>query len=288
MWLSRFRKNKRGISTVITVVLSLVIVVVIVANVVLWSYNMNQHDLERQQENLSLTVVQRSTWFTVQSEYRINAGSLTGGSYLDTKADDGGYETFREGFPRRLDINGTFIVDLATYPLAYVQGIEILLKFQASDTGEAWYLKAYDWTTSTYSSNSFNTTNFTPTTTTGWDYYRVGITTGWTNYIRSSDGKMFIQFHDNVADGTQTTIRIDFLGIRVKTTQFSFRNSGPTTSHIVALWVTNSTLHSRYNVNYYVNAGANAAFFNTTIPLPKGQFTTKAVTERGNIIVYSS
>lgn len=289
MWLRKLRKNKRGISTVIVVVLSLVILVVVVANVVLWSYKMNQYDLDRMHEDLSLNVTSRSTWFVVQSEFRINNGSITGGSYLDTRTDDGGYETFRERTtaPRVLDINGTFLIDLAKYPLTNIQGIEIILKFQASDTSEAWYVKAYNWTSRSYGNNGFNSTaGFTPTTTTGWDYYKISITNRWTSYVRS-DGKMFIKFHDAGADSTATTIRIDFLAVRAAISLFSFKNDGSVTSHVVSLWVINSTIHSHYDVDYFINSGMSASFFNAVVGLPKGQYMVKTITERGNIAVFS-
>jgi Na+-transporting NADH:ubiquinone oxidoreductase subunit NqrC len=53
------KREKRGISTVIVVMLSLVLVVIIVGNVVLWSYQMNQVDLERTQETLTIENVTR-------------------------------------------------------------------------------------------------------------------------------------------------------------------------------------------------------------------------------------
>ncbi|MEM3824128.1 MAG: hypothetical protein QXH87_04265, partial [Candidatus Bathyarchaeia archaeon] len=68
----------------IVVMLSLILIVLIVSNVVLWSYQMNQFDLERMQENIriaNITRVTRSSWFTAQSEYRIIAGSRLGGTY---------------------------------------------------------------------------------------------------------------------------------------------------------------------------------------------------------------
>ena len=290
MWLHKLRKNKRGISTVIVVVLSLVILVTVVANVVLWSYTMNQYDWERMHENLSFTVTSRSAWFVTQSEYRINSGSNTNGSYLDTQADDGVFETFREttSAPKTMDINGTFLIDLTKYPLAYVQGIEILIKFQATDTGDAWFLKAYNWTANAYSNSGFNsTTGFTPTTTTGWDYYKISVINRWATYVRS-DGKMFIKFHNPVADSTTTTIRIDFLAVRAIIALFSFKNDGQVTSHVVSLWVVNSTLHSHYNVDYFVDSGMSASFFNAAVNLPRGRYTVKAATDRGNIAVYSS
>ena len=69
------RVDKRGISDVIVVMLSLVIVVIIVSNVILWSYQMNQFDWERMQENIEIVgIVQvtNGTTFTFQ-----NKGSIT-------------------------------------------------------------------------------------------------------------------------------------------------------------------------------------------------------------------
>lgn len=43
----RLRRDRRGISNVIVVVLSLVIILAIVSNVVLWNYDMNQVDWEK-------------------------------------------------------------------------------------------------------------------------------------------------------------------------------------------------------------------------------------------------
>jgi hypothetical protein len=49
-----FRREKRGISTVIVVMLSLALLVTVVGNMVLWSYQMNELDMQRIQENVSL------------------------------------------------------------------------------------------------------------------------------------------------------------------------------------------------------------------------------------------
>ena len=134
MWLLRFRKNKRGISTVIAVILSLIILVVVVENVVLWGYNINQYDWERMHECFSI----------------------------------------------------------------------------------------------------------------------LNVTSG------SSGGSIF-----------------------------SFSNNGPLTVQVVSIWVDNFTLHSHYDVNYFINSGMNASFSNAAINLPKGSYTVKAVTGRGNIAVFS-
>jgi hypothetical protein len=55
----RLKRRKRGISTVIVVMLSLVLLVIIVGNVFLWSYQMNQLDMDRIQETVTITDVSK-------------------------------------------------------------------------------------------------------------------------------------------------------------------------------------------------------------------------------------
>jgi nitrogen fixation-related uncharacterized protein len=95
--MKRLRQDGHGISNVIIVMLSLVLVVIIVSNVVLWSYQMNQFDLDRMQEKVEIngvTKMDNSPWSTVQSEYTVSSGTRVSGSYVDTQAADGQYETF--------------------------------------------------------------------------------------------------------------------------------------------------------------------------------------------------
>jgi len=97
--MKRFKRSKRGISTVIVVMLSLVLVVIVVANIVLWSYQMNQFDLERMQEKVTLSNVEhvtRSPWFTSTKEYAVIMGKHVSGTYNDTRSVGNGYETFKE------------------------------------------------------------------------------------------------------------------------------------------------------------------------------------------------
>ena len=71
----RLRRDRRGISNVIVVVLSLVIILAIVSNVVLWNYDMNQVDWEKMKENVTITGVTNATY---GSQYNFkNEGGLT-------------------------------------------------------------------------------------------------------------------------------------------------------------------------------------------------------------------
>ena len=71
----RLKRDRRGISNIIVVVLSLVIILAIVSNVVLWNYDMNQVDWEKIKENVTISNVENAT---IGSQYTfINDGSLT-------------------------------------------------------------------------------------------------------------------------------------------------------------------------------------------------------------------
>jgi hypothetical protein len=187
----------------------------------------------------------------------------------------------------KLDVDGAFIIDVSTYPLIYIHNVEIQLRYRASDSGEKWYLKAYNWTGATYSDIGFNsTTGHTPTT--GWDYYAVNLTTSWRSYVWDN-GTIYVKFIDQGQDINSTTIDIDFLCVRVVIdgARFTFQNDGASTSHLISLWVNTATNHQRYDINLFVNSGENATYIRADISLPTENFVVKVVTERGNIAVFA-
>jgi hypothetical protein len=190
----------------------------------------------------------------------------------------GGYE---------FDLNGKFTIDVSTYPLASIESVEIQLRYRADDAGEKWYLKAYNWTAGTYSDTAFNSTaGYIPTT--GWDYYAVNLTDQWSSYVQNN-GTIYVNIVDAGSDGTQTTIDIDFLGVRVRIdgARFTFENDGSLTSQLVSLWVNNSTIHQRYDINVFINSGETLNYIRSDISLPSGGYTVKVVTKRGNTAVLS-
>ena len=71
----RLRKDRRGVSNIIVIALSLVIILAIVTNIVLWNYEMNQVDWEKMKENIIITNAENVTsgsQFTFE-----NGGGLT-------------------------------------------------------------------------------------------------------------------------------------------------------------------------------------------------------------------
>lgn len=292
----RIVRNSKGLSNVVVVMLSLIIVVIIVTNVVLWSYQMNEFDLERMHEDIKIVEVARvngsSSWFRTQNEYSIDNGTKISGTYKDTQAIDGLYESFVESSDaghahNRLEIDGTFPIDVLAYPLNHVQTVEIMMRCRSSDAGEKWYLKAYNWTSSAFSDVGFNSTSGNLPTT-GWDNYAVNLTDQWNSYI-NSNGTIYVKISDEGPDGKQTTIDVDFVAVReaIEVIGFTFENDGSFTSHLVALWIDNSTLHQRYEVSMYVNSGDTVSYSRADVNLPEKPYTVRIVTERGNIAIYS-
>jgi hypothetical protein len=81
-----------------------------------------------------------------------------------------------------------------------------------------------------------------------------------------------------------TIINVDNSGYG---SQYTFKNEGGLTVHLVSLWINNSTLHQRYNINVFLNSAETKTYFREDIPLPTDSYTIKVVTERGNMAVYS-
>ncbi len=286
-----FKRDKKGLSNIIVVVLSLVILAIIVVNVILWNYQMSQADWERTQEAFTVSNVTRLTdspWFVTQTEYQLNIGSHVRGSYLDTQLVDGSTERFRESTStRELDINGTFSIDLSRYPLAHIRTVELQIVYSVDDTDEQWFMKAYNWTSGTFSNTGFNSTNgHLPSV--GWNYYAVNLTDQWRSYV-GNDGRLVIKVHDQGADSSRTNLDIDRLATRavVDGTVFTFQNKGPRTAHLVSIWICDAVEHTRYEMDTFVNSGETMSYTRVDITLPNGQYTARVITERGNTGVYA-
>lgn len=186
----------------------------------------------------------------------------------------------------RLDINNTFEIDLMTYPLDSIKTVEIQMKYRASDSGDTWYMKAYNWSASNYDDNSLNSSSG-QIPTASWQYYAVNLTDQWRSYVRDN-GTMRVEVIDELADMNQTTFDIDFLGVRavIDGTQLALDNNGSTTAHLVSLWVDNETIHQRYEINLFINSGERAYYTRVDITLPDRPFIVRIVTEKGTVSVF--
>lgn len=301
----RLRKDRRGVSNIIVVVLSLVIIVVIASNVVLWSYQMNQLDWERIHENIEITIAgdtltaHEETTTVGGTNYRtlrlVSADHA--GTSFDVPRTVGRHLCFRAVYP----LTGISSIPASTWTIYYrVQryrtatgavtlpvchaDVDILIR-KSDDTirttiatnvadspNFAADLDVWETVSGTYAWSDY--TVFDPTDYLEMDFY-IQVTTAGT---RSAPRMGIDDSGLPVADQTRVALSLEI---------FTFKNKGSLTSRLVSLWVNNSTSHQRYAIDAIVNSGEIVSYLSTDIRLPDGQYTVKVTTERGNVAVYS-
>jgi len=183
----------------------------------------------------------------------------------------------------RLRISNTFAIDLLAYP--HIRGLTISVRYNVTEATEKWFLEAYNWTASSFSSIGFNDTDGHQPTQNSWNEFTISVTDDWADYMQGNS--TLIEFHDEGLPANQTVAEIDFLGVTplIDGVQLELENMGSSTTHIVSLWIMNSTSHQRYDVNFFLNSGEEKTYADPDIILPEGDFVVKIITERGNIAV---
>jgi hypothetical protein len=188
----------------------------------------------------------------------------------------------------RLDINNDFVIDLLSYPLNQIKSIEILVKYNATEGSEKWLIKAYNWATASFSDAGFNSTSGSQPTPNEWNYYAISITENLADYV-SGNGTFRLQFADDGTGMNQTTIETDFFAVKATLggANIQIKNSSPSTTHVVAIWIISQTNHKRYDISLFINSGEEVTYVLAGVELPEGRFTVKIVTERGNMAVFA-
>ncbi|MEM3672763.1 MAG: hypothetical protein QW468_00845 [Candidatus Bathyarchaeia archaeon] len=187
----------------------------------------------------------------------------------------------------RLNVNNDFVIDLFSYPLNQIQSIEILLRYNATEGSEKWFIKAYNWATASFSDAGFNNTGGIQPMPNEWNYYATSITENLADYV-SGNGTVRLQFTDDGTSMNQTTIEVDFFALKatIDGVSINIKNPSPSTTHIIAIWVISQTNHERYNANLFINSGEETTYVLAGVKLPEDKFTVKIVTERGNMAVF--
>jgi hypothetical protein len=146
----QFKHEKRGVSNVIVVVLSLVLVVIIVANVVLWSYQMSQLDWERGQEKIEIVNVVLVSSGQIQVTIKNTGSALVHITALwisdsmthqrvnlNAYIDLGETITYTSSFP--LDISKSYVIkvvtekgNMAAYPVKFIASNGALIVYGES------------------------------------------------------------------------------------------------------------------------------------------------------------
>ena len=76
--------------------------------------------------------------------------------------------------------------------------------------------------------------------------------------------------------------------LRPNSMQIAFENQGSLTAHLVSLWIDNSTLHYRQDINLYVDSGETSIYFATFGWKQKTTYVVNLVTEKGNKATFSA
>jgi hypothetical protein len=187
----------------------------------------------------------------------------------------------------RLSINNSFAIDLSAYPLAYVHGFEIVMKYNVTEDAEKRFLKAYNWASSNFSDLGFNNTGGSQPISDQWNEYAIAVSDNWRDYV-DDDGTLRIEFFDEGLNSSQAIVEIDFFAVRaiVDGVCLDLTNSGPLTTRVVAIWILNFTSHQRYDASLFINSGEEATYIRADISLPEEGFIVRVLTERGNVVVF--
>jgi len=107
--------------------------------------------------------------------------------------------------------------------------------------------------------------------------------------FRNATGHWRMRVKGIKATNTQFDFKVDWVEFKavIEGTLFTFKNDGPITSRLVSLWVINSTIHQRYDIDAIINSGETLPYLRVDVNLPSGQWMVKVVTERGNIATLS-
>ena len=116
--LRKFPCAKRGISTVIVVMLSLALLVTVVGNLVLWSYQMNELDRQRIQENVNIKNV---TWDKPGTNFEIKNNGPDGVHIVAIWIiDPSGHKRYTADMFLNPGETGTYLLKEVELPKEYV------------------------------------------------------------------------------------------------------------------------------------------------------------------------
>jgi len=150
-------------------------------------------------------------------------------------------------------------------------------------------LQLYNYTLNDYPTSGNGYTAYTSSDTPNTDETKNQTITIAPIDFRNATGHWRMRVKGIKATNTQFDFKVDWVEFKavIEGTLFTFKNDGPITSRLVSLWVINSTLHQRYDIDAIINPGETLPYLRVDVNLPSGQWMVKVVTERGNIATLS-
>ncbi|NWF87179.1 hypothetical protein HXY32_05160 [Candidatus Bathyarchaeota archaeon] len=151
-------------------------------------------------------------------------------------------------------------------------------------------LQLYNYTLDDYSTSGNGYIAYTSNSTPNINENKNQTITVNPAHFRNATGQWRMKIRGVKATDTQFDLRVDLIEYKVTeiATRFTFKNKGSLTTHLVSLWIINSTVHKHYNINVFVNSGEILSYDDVNTVLPNGEYIAKVVTQRGNIAVFTN
>jgi hypothetical protein len=254
-------------------------------------------------ENIRVDVWTGSTWDNLFSDLSPGWNNVSVSSYLDSS-------TFTIRFKGGTEISDSFQdswnIDVALLRVGVNQYISEV-EFTGLSNVEEWTqlnwttnvgwtvgavnvtLQLYNFTLDDYSTSGNGYIAYTSDSSPNVDEtISQSIDTNPTDF-RNATGHWKLKIKGTTEGAIQFDLNADWIEIREARlgTVVTFENGGSLTSHLVSLWVNNSTSHQRYGMNFFIAPGETTSYFSGNIVLPAGAYTLKVSTERGNTAVFS-
>lgn len=151
-------------------------------------------------------------------------------------------------------------------------------------------LQLYNYILNSYPTSGNGCVAYTSDDTSNTDQTKNQTITVNPTHFRNATGYWRMKVKGVKATDEQFDLKVDWVEFKViiaSGTLFTFKNTGSLTSHLVSLWIINSTHHQRYDIDVTISSGEILPYLRVDISLPSGQYMVKVVTERGNTAIFS-
>jgi ribosome-associated toxin RatA of RatAB toxin-antitoxin module len=152
-------------------------------------------------------------------------------------------------------------------------------------------LQLYNYTLGGYSTSGNGYMAYTSDSTPNTDEDKNQTISAYSAQFRNATGHWRMKIKGVKATDVEFDLKVDWAEYKIAETaitRFTFKNRGSVTTHLVSLWIVNSTVHKHYNVNIFLSSGETLSYDDANVTLPNGEYIAKVVTRRGNTAVYTS
>jgi hypothetical protein len=152
-------------------------------------------------------------------------------------------------------------------------------------------LQLYNYTLGGYSTSGNGYMAYTSNNTPNTDEDKNQTISANPAQFRNATGHWRMKIKGVKATDVEFDLKVDWAEYKIAETaitRFTFKNRGSVTTHLVSLWIVNSTVHKHYNVNIFLSSGETLSYDDANVTLPNGEYIAKVVTRRGNTAVYTS